>query len=273
MKQMERSFCLLTVLAVLAAVPLMGESKEVGPGTPSGVGTEPRATGGPDVFGYTFADSAEDSCAFQLIDISGSGELIDWGVGGPDDNSSGPLTLDAAFNFYGTDFTELNVSTNGYISTDPDDLGTSLGTGDPPSMCPLPAELLSGGGERMYPLLDDLVTATAFTEYFDVCPRPSDRCRAEEDCTIVYWKNTHHFGNLLDTFDVQATLYHQTFDVVFTVGSGNPELGAASTTGVQSAPPTAGPPYPTDTPNSGLTYACDTADSRTPDIPPADARF
>jgi len=73
------------------------------------------------------------------------------------------------------------------------------------------------------------------------CQRPSSRCRATEDCTIVHWAGTRHFGNPLDTFDAQTVLYHQTADIVTLVGSDNPEFGAASTTGTQSPPATAGP--------------------------------
>jgi uncharacterized repeat protein (TIGR01451 family) len=104
-------------------------------------------------------------------------------------------------------------------------------------------------------------TGTAYVQYFPDCPRPSSRCRVSEDCTVFQWADTHHFGNPGEPFDVEAILYHDTYDLVVNVGPGNPEQGTASTTGIQAAPSTPGPPYPTGIPSSGLTYACDTADS------------
>ncbi len=254
---------IVLLLFVMAYSAGAQELKDPSPGVDYGLGQPSQTTGGPDVFGYTFADQVEPTCGQQFVDISVTGTLIDWGFGGPDDNSSGPLPLAVPFNFYGVDYTELVVSTNGYISTDPTDPGTSLGGGFPiPSLCPLPDSLLSGGGARMFPLLDDLVTETAYYEYFPVCPRASDRCRAPEDCTIFQWDNSHHFGNPEERFDFKAILYHQTYEIVFQIDTGNPEMGTASTTGIQAEPTTPLPPtYPTGIPTSGLTYACDTADT------------
>ncbi len=226
-----RRFSWIVVVALLAVPVAAQEPKDLSPGVDLGFGTKSRGTGGPDVYGYTFADQDETTCTLQFVDISATGTLIDWGFGGSDDNASDPLVLTAPFNFYGTDYTELVVSTNGYISTDPTDPGTSLGGGFPDqSMCPLPGSLLSGGGARMYALLDDLVTDTAYVEYFSDCPRPSDRCRAVEDCTIFMWSDSYHYSNSAAPFDFAAVLYHQTYDIVFQIGSGNPELGTASTT-------------------------------------------
>ena len=153
------------------------------------------------------------------------------------------------------------MTTNGYISTSPEDRGTDLGNNG--SMCPLPDQLLSGAGGRIAVLLDDLVSETAFVQYFEECPRPSDRCRATEECTVFHWANTYHFGDTVENaFGIEAILYHRTNDIVVQysdvpLGGVNPEDGANSTTGLQDIPAVPGPPYPTSVPPSGLTYTCD----------------
>ena len=73
-------------------------------------------TGGPDAFGYTAIDESEPGGpAFNFIDISGSGTSVVTG----DDTASGPIALPGPpFPFYGVDYTLLNMSSNGYITTD-----------------------------------------------------------------------------------------------------------------------------------------------------------
>ena len=66
------------VLSVLVAVVIVGAfsvySEEKGlDDVPSGPGTTSEATGGPDAFGYSWADQAEANCAYQFVDISGTG--------------------------------------------------------------------------------------------------------------------------------------------------------------------------------------------------------
>lgn len=198
----------------------------------------PAATGGPDAFGYTWADQHELTVDYNFIDISGTGTQIFSG----DDVSSGGIALNAPFVFYGSVYNQLNMASNGYISTDPSDTGPDLSND-----CPLPAPPSTGGGARLYPLHDDLIS-TGYVQYFSTCPRASDR-NPGEDCTVFMWHDVTHWpsGGL---WDMEAILYHQSGDFVFQIGSGNPELGSGSTTGIQNGDATI-----------GLTYACDTANS------------
>ena len=196
------------------------------------------ATGGPDALGYTWADQAEPTVDYDFIDISGTGTQ----VFSCDDCSSGAINLDEPFYFYGTEYNQLVMCANGCISTDPSDSGADLSND-----CPLPDSPSTDGGARLYPLHDDLV-ATGYVQYFPICPRPSER-NPGEGCTVFMWKSARHFGGS-DVWDMEAILYHQSGDIVFQIGPGNPELGSGSTTGIQN-----------EDVSDGLTYACNTADS------------
>lgn len=236
-------------LLIIAGLVLVGtllaqEDKEEDDDPPTS-GRISAATSGPDAFGYTFTDQA-GNCTFNFIDISSTGTFILEG-----DDVAAQVTLANAFNIYGTLYTNLTLSTNGYISTDPMDPG-----GDLSNDCPLPSPLSTGGGARLYPLHDDIDLEPGIgrllTQYFSTCPRRSQVGSGNEACTVFQWDNAAHFpgGVAAPTFDFQAILYHTSFQVVFQIGPGNPELGAGSTTGIQNFPPTI-----------GLTYACDTANS------------
>ncbi len=213
-----------------------GEVKDATPPTGGPGGVANRGVGGPDAFGYTF-DTGVD---FQMIDISGTGALV---VSG-DDVSSGPIALGGdPFNLYGTEYPSLVMASNGYISTDPTDTGPDLSND-----CPLPATPSTGGGARIYPLHDDLVTNTGYYEYFASCPRPSSE-GFNLGCNVFFWDDATHFGGA-ETFDVQVILYDSTYEIAVMVGPGNPETGSGSTTGIQN-----------DGATIGLTVACDTGGS------------
>ncbi len=68
--------------------------------------------GGPDGFGYSWTDSDEaGGPVYNWIDISGSGNA---GPSGDDQSVSYPLGF--TFNYYGVDFTSIQVCTNGFLS-------------------------------------------------------------------------------------------------------------------------------------------------------------
>jgi hypothetical protein len=79
----------------------------------------PAAGAGPDLFGYTYTDSSEpNGPAYQWLEIAppagGAGiELA--GLTGVDDGYFWPLSLPFSFNFYGTDYNELAIASNGTI--------------------------------------------------------------------------------------------------------------------------------------------------------------
>ncbi len=238
-----KRIAVLTALMIVA-LPLVGFSvepaKDPNPAVGSPDGIPSSLTGGPDTFGYTFADTAEAECVYQFVDISATGTMIATG----DDSSSGPIALGAPFDFYGVVAADLNLATNGYISTDGTDGGPDLSND-----CPLPAPPSTGGGARMYPLHDDLITTSGLMEYFPACPRVNANCAIPEDCTVFQWSGTTHFGGG-GPWEMQAILYHQSGDMIYQVEAGNPENGSGSTTGIQNLAA-----------DDGLTYACDTAAS------------
>jgi hypothetical protein len=203
-------------------------------------GVTPSLTGGPDLFGYTFADSSEASCPFQFVDITATGVEVATG----DDAASAPIALAGPpINFYGTVYSSLVAATNGYISTDPTDTGPDLSND-----CPLPAAPSTGGGARIYPLHDDLVTGSLLFQYFPTCPRDNG-FGSPEGCYVFQWNDVNHFGDTT-LFSFQTIVYDTSFGIVFQDATGNPETGSGSTTGLQN-----------DGATDGLTYACNVGGS------------
>jgi subtilisin family serine protease len=74
--------------------------------------------GGPDTFGYEWIDSDEsDGPAYSWIDISGVGvEITPWPNGTVDDGYTNPIPMGMEFDYYGITYTDIVVSTNGWVS-------------------------------------------------------------------------------------------------------------------------------------------------------------
>ena len=71
-------------------------------------------TGGPDAYGYRWADSNDAfGPTFAWADISGVGAVA---MSTGDDASAGPFPIGFDFPFYAGEFSEFNVSSNGFIS-------------------------------------------------------------------------------------------------------------------------------------------------------------
>ncbi len=69
---------------------------------------------GPDTFGYVAVDSNEPmGPAFNFIDISATG--TDAGISGVDVGSA-PLAIGFVFNFYGNNFDQVAMASNGYLN-------------------------------------------------------------------------------------------------------------------------------------------------------------
>ncbi|MCX6733891.1 MAG: hypothetical protein NTX63_03690 [Candidatus Peregrinibacteria bacterium] len=69
-------------------------------------------TGGPDTYGYIYADSNQGFFSYSWNDISATGTSV--GTLG-DDSIYGPFNIGFTFSFYGTDYTQFYVCNNGYI--------------------------------------------------------------------------------------------------------------------------------------------------------------
>jgi PKD repeat protein len=78
----------------------------------------PLTSGGPDPFGYVFADSNEpDGPTYDWIEIAppAGGEGAPVGLSGVDDGHFWSLPLPFPFTFYGREYTELAVASNGTV--------------------------------------------------------------------------------------------------------------------------------------------------------------
>lgn len=78
-----------------------------------------QVSGGPDGFGYTWqntSSTAIDAPAYNWIDITSTGTLV---AGLGDDNFVGPLSMGFNFRYYWSDFSQLYVGSNGYVSFQP----------------------------------------------------------------------------------------------------------------------------------------------------------
>jgi hypothetical protein len=70
-------------------------------------------SGGPDSFGYTFADSnTPGGPTYDWIEISGTGTEV---LSNSDDAVSSATALGFLFNFYGTDYSSIAIAKNGLL--------------------------------------------------------------------------------------------------------------------------------------------------------------
>jgi len=74
--------------------------------------------GGPDTFGYEWIDSDEsDGPYYEWVDISANGvEITPWPHGTVDDGYTDPIPMGMDFDFYGITYTDIVISTNGWVS-------------------------------------------------------------------------------------------------------------------------------------------------------------
>ncbi len=133
-------------------------------------------TGGPDASGYRWIDSdTSGGPTYSWIDISGSGTTF-----GAGDEARYTFTLPYSFNFYGTSYTQVWVSTNGWLS-----FGTDPGTNAPNNVT-IPNTATPN--RSVFVFWDDLnlVPADNSNIYYQVFgSSPNRYC-------VVTWKDARH---------------------------------------------------------------------------------
>ena len=193
------------------------------------------ATGGPDAAGYTFADQA-DGATFNYVDITGTGTLIASG-----DDVTGNVTLGSNFDIYGTTYSDIAVSSNGFIT----DLAGQ--TSDLSNDCPLPNPPGAGAGSfRIAALHDDLVS-DVYYQYFDAAAAAGIGFGGTTNgVSIVQWSG-QHFSGTPGGVDVEVVLFHDD-GTILTMVNADEDAGSGSTLGIQDP-----------TGSIGLNYGCNSA--------------
>ena len=205
-----------------------------------GSGVTPLAQGGMDAFGYAYIDSNEPGGpTYSWVDITTTGTAIQ-GLG--DDDTDGPFPIGFTFPFYGNDFTDFYVSSNGWIAL------SSPSSSDLSNDCPIsdgspPANLIA----LMWDDMDPGDTGdTAYYQSYTSCPVGSGAC------VVIEFSEWHHYPGGGDVAGTWEAILYESGDILLQYQDGGSEEGSGSTTGIANADG-----------SISLTYACDTAGSIT----------
>ncbi|GEM_PF-3140638 len=143
--------------------------------------------GGPDAYGYQFTDSTEPGGpAYDFEDISTTGTAVFLG----DDEVSGAIPIGFPFNYYGVDYTEVYISSNGFLTVLP---GQSNGccSGQPLPAGGDPNGVISGwwddllppaGGSITYETLGSPPNRRFIVQFTDI----THCCSGTLPCTLQY---------------------------------------------------------------------------------------
>lgn len=197
------------------------------------------------------------ACDRQFIDISSTGTALTLVDANPNDafdaNDEGvaSVNLPISFDLYGNNINALYLSSNGYISTNPDESGFDFDND-----CPLPSLPNNGNNgsttsARIIPMHDDLITQNIYYQHFNSCPRASE-LGANLPCDVFMYHDVDRYENpniTIDHFNFEAILYPTVNQWVYQYdGVGfNP---ASSSVGLQNNNAT-----------DGVSFACNTANS------------
>ncbi|MGC8875202.1 MAG: carboxypeptidase regulatory-like domain-containing protein, partial [Chloroflexia bacterium] len=177
-------------------------------------GAWPDASGGPDPFGYTFSDSDEPGGpAFDWIEISGTGQNL--GLG--DDDSIFPLDLPFPFNFYGVDYNQIAVGSNGTVYFVDQYLGLS-------NVC-LPGDGGYGVWDFIAGMWDDLNPAAAGGVYYQALTYKGT------DIAVVEWYQVPRFG--LANYMTWEVILFPNGSILLQYQAMNGETGSSATVGIQ----------------------------------------
>ncbi len=192
------------------------------------------ATGGPDAFGYIYADSDQaDGPVYQWIDITATGAPITFTAGGTlDDGYGGPFDIGFPFNFYGTDQTQFYASTNGLLTF-------GAGSTSLANQCPLPST--TSPNNLIALLWDDLDFNTSGNAYYQqLTPCPYGDWNT---CTVVEYANVMHFNGAAGSAGTWEAVFFPNGSLLIQFQDAGVETGSSSTTGIENGSGTAGLAY------------------------------
>ncbi|HET9251457.1 MAG TPA: S8 family serine peptidase [Candidatus Eisenbacteria bacterium] len=205
-----------SALSLLPAAADATPSAEQGKDDPGQPGEAVNASsGGPDAFGYRWADSDDpvQGTPFEWIDITATGTQIPF-TG--DDQNQGPFPLSFPFTYYGQTFTDFRACTNGWISFT-STATTFTNTGLPNAATATPNNLLAA-------FWDDLTFSSAGDVYYH-----GDATRF-----VISYVNVPRLGTGGGPYTFQIILYPSgTIDFQYQTMSGT-RLNEA-TIGIQNA--------------------------------------
>ena len=206
---------------------------------------------GPNEYGYYFYDSSDLDYEFvptyEWIEIDtnygGSGQdlnLTDGGDGNNATNSTGIITLPFEFNFYGETFSEITVSTNGWIV---------LGRTDVLSFRNYPIPGAGGPSPMIAVFWDDMKTSQGGDVFYKSFP---DGCQGDNcEYLVVEWSDMRtqvnnsdedfqiilYNGNDTPTGDSEFKMQYKTFNNTsngYYPEGGRPDHGAYATIGIEN---------------------------------------
>ncbi|MBN1246977.1 MAG: DUF11 domain-containing protein, partial [Anaerolineae bacterium] len=176
-----------------------------------------------DLFGYAVADSGDPlGPDYDFVDITAFGAPLALG----DDDFAGPVPLGFDLDFYGNDYNEVYINSNGFLSFGS---GSTDMSNDVLPNVQTPNNIIAL-------MWDDLVGGTAYVYTFDMCPYASGQC------TVVQYEGFTHMGGA-DAGTWQVILFRNG-NILMQFEDAGDNAGAASTTGIENR-------YGTD----GITYA------------------
>ena len=158
----------------------------------------PATNGGPDAYGYTYADSNEASCGTMFNDISGVGTPL-----GLSDDGEVNVTVPFAITLYDVTTTTLRIGNNGALS-----LGATSGDVSASNEAlPVASDAFADGAGVM-PFWDDLDDSTGdvYTAVMGSAPNRQ---------FIVQWHNRPHYNDSPDTGTFQVVFYEGTRKIDF----------------------------------------------------------
>ena len=186
---------------------------------------------GPDGYGYY-----GQTISFNWVEISATGNQVLLG----DDEVQGPFLIGFEFLFYGNEYIEFYLSSNGFLSFE------SLGSSYLINQCPVP--LADAPNHIIAMLWDDLdpgdTNDPIYYQTFSSCPIGSG------PCLVVQYEDFCHYPGgvscpVAGTWE--AILYADTDDVLIQFQDAGDEAGSGSTTGIKGNNAAA---------DHGLTYVC-----------------